>query len=501
MLRWRSQNYPDKTMTRRTIALLVSLCAIFATPGYSGDERPGAEQLRAHPAFQGALSVIDAWVDGVRDYDRVPGMSVGIFYDRELLWDRGYGYSNLESQRPADADTIYSICSISKLFTAIGVMQLRDAGKLRLDDPVSDHLDWFDIEQAHPEGGPATIEGLLTHSSGLPRESDFPYWNAPDFPFPTRESMIARIAEQQTLYPASTYYQYSNLALSLAGEIIQERSGTDYQAYMKKEILDPLGMEDTRTFYPEDLRGEQLAIGYTGLDRSGERDPVKPFFTRGITAAAGFTSTVRDLARFGIWQFATLDGDGNEILDRNTLREMHRVHWISTDWETTRGLGFGVIRDEDETYVGHSGGCPGYITQFLIMPEHRLGAIALTNAGDGPATRTVMNMLKVIKPAIDAAHEPPEDEIPDYSIYEGNYEFPPWGGEIAVRQNGEHLVVIDLPSDDLTDAMTLLKHRGGNVFVRLTDKGEERDPWEFHMGPDGTPEKIVAHSHEMHRIR
>lgn len=487
-------------MTRYFIAVLFALCVTFSSQSYCDEDQPGADELKAHPAVQGALNVIDAWVDGVRDYERVPGMSVGVVYDRELLWDKGYGYSNLESQRAADADTIYSICSISKLFTAIGIMQLRDAGKLTLRDPVADHLDWYAIEQSHSDDGPATIEGLLTHSSGLPRESDFPYWNAPEFPFPTREEMIERIREQQTLYPASTYYQYSNLALALAGEVIQERSGTEYQEYMQKAILDPLGMEDTRTFYPENLRGEQLAIGYTGLDRRGAREPVNPFFTRAITAAAGFTSTVRDLARFATWQFETLDDGGNEVLNRNSLREMHRVHWISTDWETTRGLGFRVMRVDDETYVGHGGACPGYITEFLIMPEHRIGAITLTNAGDGPAGNTVMNLLKVIKPAIDAAHEPSEEEIPNYSMYEGNYEAPPWGGEVAVRQSGEHLVLINLPSDDLPDAMTRLKHREGNVFVRLTDKDEEREPWEFHIRPDGKPEKVVVHSHELYRI-
>src|SRR5210317_1135514 len=102
-------------------------------------------------------------------------------------------------------------------------MQLRDADKLTLWDSVGKHLDWFDIAQEYDGSGPITIESLLTHSSGLPRESDFPYWNGPDFPFPTRQQMIAKLKTQNTLYPAQRYFQYSNLALSLAGEIVQER--------------------------------------------------------------------------------------------------------------------------------------------------------------------------------------------------------------------------------------------------------------------------------------
>jgi CubicO group peptidase (beta-lactamase class C family) len=153
---------------------------------------------------------------------------------------------------------------------------------------VSDHLDWFDIAQAHEGSGPITIESLLTHSSGLPRESDYPYWNGPDFPFPTRDQVIERLRSQQTLYPAQYHFQYSNLGLSLAGEIIQLRSGQPYDAYVREHILEPLGLDATRSYYPQELRGEELAIGYTGIHRDSRRDPVEPFFTRGITAAAGF---------------------------------------------------------------------------------------------------------------------------------------------------------------------------------------------------------------------
>jgi CubicO group peptidase (beta-lactamase class C family) len=239
-----------------------------------------AEQLRAHPEVKGALAAIDAWVDGVRTFERVPGISAGIVIDQDLVWDRGYGFSNLEAERPADADTIYSICSISKLFTSMGVMQLRDAGKLRLSDPVASHLPWYDIEETFEAAGPATIESLLTHSSGLPRESDFPYWNGPDFPFPTREQMIERLNSQHTLYPAQLNFQYSNLALSLAGEIVQAVSGTPYRKYVESNILAPLELRDTRPELDDHLGVERrLLDGEVG----GEKSP----FRRGCALARG----------------------------------------------------------------------------------------------------------------------------------------------------------------------------------------------------------------------
>lgn len=482
---------------RLSFLLLVLPALAFA----ASDEPPlTPEQVAAHPEIRGTVAAIDAWIEGVYFYEEVPGISVGIVVDQQLLWNRGYGYSNLSTERPADADTIYSICSISKLFTAIGIMQLRDDGKLSLSDPVASHLDWYDIQQAHEGSAPVTIEGLLTHSSGLPRESDHNYWNGPDFPFPTRDEVIERFSGQETLYPASQYFQYSNLALTLAGEIVQERSGQAFSDYIEEHILQPLELRNTRTLYPDELRGEQLAIGYNGVDRRNSREETEPFFTRGITAAAGFTSTVNDLARFASWQFRVLDSGGDAVLSGNTLREMQRVHWVDPDWETTWGIGFNVRREHDLTIVGHSGGCPGYITQFALVPKQKLAAIVLTNAGDGPAWMIGESILKSMSAALEEATEPSEEELPDFSKYEGNYDFPPWGGEVAIRQSGDRLLLIDLPSDDLTEAINKLQHVEGDTFVRLDDEEEPREPWVFKIGDDGVAIRVTRHNFSMTRI-
>jgi CubicO group peptidase (beta-lactamase class C family) len=487
-------------MLIRLIFTLITI--VVGLPAVAADEPEELtrEELLAHPEVAGALAVLDAWIDGEKTYGRIPGISVGIVRDQDLLWSAGYGYANLEAKQPADADTLYSICSISKLFTAIGIMQLRDQGKLSLHDSVNEHLDWFDITQAYEGSGPITIESLLTHSSGLPRESDYPYWNGPDFPFPTRAEMISRLDTQETLYPSQYYFQYSNLALSLAGEIVSAKSGQDYDAYIQERILEPLGLADTRTYYPEDLRGGQLAIGYTGIHRNQQREPVKPFFTRGITAAAGFTSSVNNLATFASWQFRLLEDGDDGILAANTLREMHRVHWVDPDFETTWGLGFNVRREDELTFVSHGGGCPGYITSFTMVPKQKLAAVVLTNAGDGPAGRMAVNILKTIGPAIKKSEAPAEEETPDFSQYEGNFESRPWGGEVAIRQWGEKLVVIDIPGGDLKEAMIKLEHDGNHVFTRLTDDGDRREPWVFNIGGDGKTENIKSHGSILYRI-
>ena len=126
-----------------------------------------------------------------------------------------------------------------------------------------------------------------------------------------------------TLYPASTIYQYSNLGLSLLGEIIAKLSGMTYEQYAYDNIIRPLGLVDTRPELPESKRRGQLATGYSIESRAGTREELAFFRTRAISAAAGYSSTVRDLAKFASWQFRALEHIDDDILSGNTLREMH----------------------------------------------------------------------------------------------------------------------------------------------------------------------------------
>ena len=316
------------------------------------------QPLADDPGVAEALHLLDVWMDAAQAYGGIPGASLSVVHDQELVWAKGYGYAHVERDEPATASTVYSICSISKLFTAVGVLQLRDEGRVGLDDPVSKHLDWFSIQDDYPEAGPVTIEGLLTHTSGLPREAGAPYWTGPDYPFPTHEEIVAKLPTQSMLYPPRTYYQYSNLALTLAGEIVAAASGQAYDDYVRANILDPLGMSSTFTDLDDRFRGNRLASGYSARGRDGKRQLVPDYQVRGVSPAAGFISTVEDLGRFASWQFRVLDGD-DALLDRNTLREMHRVHWLEPDGDTTYGLGFSVWKSDGDTFVGPRRFVPG----------------------------------------------------------------------------------------------------------------------------------------------
>src|SRR3970040_2620526 len=116
------------------------------------------------------------WVHTQLTYRKLPGLSIGIVYDQELVYARGFGYSNLEDSILTSTQTIYLIASLTKIFTATAIMQLRDQEKLRLDDPVEQYLPWFRIKSRFPDQPKVTIRQLLKHTSGLQSEAAFQYW-------------------------------------------------------------------------------------------------------------------------------------------------------------------------------------------------------------------------------------------------------------------------------------------------------------------------------------
>ena len=325
-------------------------------------------------------------------------------------------------------------------------MQLRDQGKLSLSDTVAQHLPWFSPAELVEDQRPITIEMLLTHSSGLPREAaDAAYWSPPGFEFPTRDEIVEQLPGQTTLYESATFWQYSNLGLSLVGEVVAAVSGQEYDEYVVLNVLEPLGLTDTRPFFPQDLHGRQMAIGYGGQGRDGARPTLPPFDTKGVCAAAGFTSTVKDMAKFAAWQHATLGGtDTTGVLARSTLKEMHHVHWIDPSWETSWGLGYSVDRGaKGKNVVGHGGACPGYSTQFSTVPSSGLAVIVMANCPEvaGGITDT---LLRLLSSAVAEAKEAVPPTLPDLSDFCGVYSAQPWGAEAAVIQWLDKLAMLPL---------------------------------------------------------
>ncbi len=484
-------------MQLRRISLVVALLAVAPIL------RAAEPSVDDDPRVASALELARAWLDAERAYEQVPGVSAAIVHDQKVLWSGAFGVADVASGRKAEPGTIYSICSISKLFTSVAVMQLRDAGRLRLDDAVRSRLPWFAMKPGGTDGTEITVEGLLTHASGIPREADIPYWTGPEFTFPTHDQIVERLAHQTALYPAETYFQYSNLGLTLAGEIVSAASGVSYADYVSKNILAPLKLASTTPEMPESERGRRLATGYSARTRAGRRDPVSFFLGRGIAPAMGYASTAEDLARFASWQFRLLGGGPPEVLKASTLREMHRVHFVDPDFETMWGLGFAVTRSEKTTLVGHAGACPGFRTQLMLQPDQKLAVVVLTNASGVDTGGWAEHVREIVAPSLKAAAmEPAKGKPTDPALrrFAGTYSDAPWGGETFVLPWEDGLAMLSLPTRQPMKDLIRMKKTGELTFRRIRKDETLGEEIVFEMGPDGKTARFRRHSNYSTRV-
>jgi CubicO group peptidase (beta-lactamase class C family) len=463
---------------------LVIMTALAVAPAAGATQELGKD-----PRVRQALTFVEMWLDGQRTYEAIPGVSAAVVHDQQVIWSGASGQADRERAAAATTSTVYSICSISKLFTSIAVMQLRDEGKLRLDDPVARHLPWFAVKQMYPESGPITIESILTHSAGFQEDPSIPFWSGA-FDFPSREQVMAILPSEETLYPAQRHYEYSNTGLFLAGEIVATSSGAPYADRIKTRILQPLGLTSTTPEMPAELRGGRLATGYSARRRDGTRVPVTFFQTRAFAPAAGFASTAEDLARFASWQFRLLARGGREVLAANTLREMQRVHFTDPDWKTTWGLGFRVWRAEERTFVGHGGDCPGFRTALLLQNDERVATVFMANANGIASEEFAQRMYEIVAPAIRSASAGKDiAPAPDASLvrYQGAYDFAPWGGEFIVFPWEDGLGMLLLPSTQPMAELIRLRAVPGSPgrFRRLRENDVLGEPIDFEVNAEG----------------
>lgn len=484
-----------------SLALALLLALLLALPA----PRPAAAAgLADSPRVAERLALFELWLGDQMDSVHQPGLSVAIVVDRELVWARGFGFADLAARRPAAPDTVYRLGSISKTFTAVAVLQLRDAGKLRLDDPVKAHLPWFEYRDRFPDGPRITVWNLLTHTSGLPRDAAFPYWT--DRQFPTREQLIAGLREQEIVYEPGTHYKYSNLGLALAGEVVAAVSGESYADYLRAHVLAPLGMKSTFVETAQ-VPAERLATGYLARLPDGTWPVAPPTDARALTPSANLSSTVEDLARFVAAQFPRSGPEAGPLLSAATLREMHRVQWLDPDWSSGRGLGFAVWRQGARTLVGHGGWVAGHRAQIAFDPQTKVGVVVLTNGDEGGPGEAVRQLFELVAPALEkaTASEPPAaptaptastaptapgTDLARLALYTGAYHTP-WGERSDVLVVDGELAIYDHshpPTRDPLGSLTRLAADGEHAF-RMTDDGNgERVV--FELRPDGRVDRV-----------
>jgi CubicO group peptidase (beta-lactamase class C family) len=424
----------------------------------------GSAPLVEHPEVRSAIDLLEAWIEAQRVTRELPGVSIGIVHDQALVWSGGFGWADVERREPATADTLYRIGSITKLFTATALLILRDAGKLALDDPLAAHLPWFQMKAAAAEAGTITIRHLLTHTSGLPREGAFPYFT--DSRFPTIDDIRARLPMQERPFPTETRWKYSNLGATLAGEVVAAVAGEPYVEFVRRRILEPLGM--TATLVASPAPGHpRLATGYARRLLGSTSAPFNDL--RGLTAAGNMTTSVNDLARFAMLQLRGGVAGGAQILSGRTLAEMHRVHWLEPDWQGGWGLGFRLLRVRGKVLVGHGGSVRGFRSNLQICPADKVAIVALVNSDDADSWLYVDRALEWVGGAIAGVTKPaPPTADPAWQRYVGRYRNA-WG-DVQIIVRGGNLIVIGPATPDPLLAPSTLTPVGEHTFrVETTD--------------------------------
>jgi CubicO group peptidase (beta-lactamase class C family) len=321
---------------------------------------------------------------------RIPSISAAAIGNGEVVWQEALGLADVPGGVEATPDTQYRVGSITKTFTAVAVMQLRDAGELDLDDPLSKHVP----EAAH---GEPTLRRLLTHLSGLQREVPGYVWETLEFP--DREGLVAALAQAEQVLRPATRWHYSNLAFALLGEVVSRRSGLDYEQYVRERLLGPLGLERTSFEQEQPTANGYLVEPYADAVRP-EQNVIKGAFA----AAGSLWSTTADLARWGTFLVDGADG----VLAQESVEEMRRFHSMADleEWKLGWGLGVALMREGDRIFVGHGGAMPGFLAGLAVSPKERSGAVVLVNSGAGVKIDELTRKL-----AVKAAEAyPPEPE-------------------------------------------------------------------------------------------
>ncbi|MGB2874245.1 MAG: serine hydrolase domain-containing protein [Gaiellaceae bacterium] len=329
---------------------------------------------------------------------RLPSVSAGVFRGGELAWAHGVGLADVEEQRETTTDTQYAIASITKTFTAAAVMQLRDEGKLDLDDPLERHI---------PEAAfrRLTLRRMLAHASGLQREPPGEVWES--LVFPDEEELLESLPQAEQVLAGGDAWHYSNLAYALLGHVVARVSQRPFREYVEERLLRPLGLRRTTWGSAPPVARPYFVEPYSDAVR---REPELDLGGKG--GESGLCSTVEDLARWGSF----LCDPDEAILAASSAAQMHEVRlMVQPEWTQGWGLGIELWRRGDRVFGGHTGGFPGFISTLVYSRRERIGAIVLTNSSHWPkASETGLALLEAGLEELPTAPEPwaPEEPPP-----------------------------------------------------------------------------------------
>jgi len=399
--------------------------------------------------------VVDEFAAAFARQHGLAGLAVGIVRDGQLVHTIDIGHASIERRLPVTAESVFRVGSISKTFTAIAVMQLVAGGRVDLDRPVNDYLRHYRVE-GPPQAQPVTLRHLLTHTSGigeLRRYTDVfqPFIGMAVPPGRTTPSFAEYYAPSlRAELPPGQKWAYANHGFTTLGAVIEDVTGERFADYVRREILDPLGMTGS-DFVRNERVADQLCDGY-----ARKRDRNKPVRYLDIipSPAGSLFSNVSDLARY----VTALCNDGGPILGAALLDEMTRPQFRVDPRLAAIGLAFFLSDVDGHRVAGHDGGVPGFVSYLRFAPDDGVGVVVLTNSNNMKISMAIDRFGdELLRNALATRGGPrvsaPVDESPavwpelcgSYGLRPGlNTNLRPWmllGGEVEVFERGDHLAL------------------------------------------------------------
>ncbi len=340
--------------------------------------------------IESVLPVIERIYKAYAEKNHFPGYAFGVMVDGKLIFSGSGGYTDIDKRIPATTKSMFRIASMSKSFTAMAILKLRDEGKLKLDDPVYLYIPEIKGQKLTSDAPEITVRNLLSHSAGFPEDNPWGDRQLAD----TDEQLIAMIKKGISFSnDPGVAYEYSNMGFAMLGYIIKKVSGVPYSEYIAKNIWQPLGMEQAAWEYTK-VPPSELAHGYRWINDAWREEAL---LHDGIYGAmGGMITSVESFSKYvALHQSAwpvRIDVEEGPV-KRSSIREMHqpwRFAGLNTNYTYPSGrscamasayaYGLRWTKDcEGRETIGHSGGLPGFGSNWVILPEYGIGVILFAN--------------------------------------------------------------------------------------------------------------------------
>lgn len=324
--------------------------------------------------YAGVVQKLTALVEREAKDKKIPAMSIALVEDQRVIWSKGFGHQDRDGKVPATEQTIYRVGSVSKLFTDVAIMQLVEDGKIDLDAPVTNYLPDFKPFMK-PEQKPITLRMLMSHRSGLIRES--PVGNYFDPTGPSLEDTVASVNGIPLVYAPGEKIKYSNAAIAAVGLAVQKVRGEEFTKSVEKTVLGPLGMKSSSFSPDRDFVKKNLAAA-TMWTYHGREFPA-PTFELGMAPAGCMYSTVTDLSKFLACLFAEGKIEGDQLLKPETLAAMLKPQFAPADAKDGFGIGFALSQLDGQKRIGHGGAIYGFSTELAALPSEKLGVVVVSS--------------------------------------------------------------------------------------------------------------------------